>query len=416
MCRPTAQNLHSPNPHSGRNDGYGSSLPSSRGRTDLPIGPSPDDVAGEYGDGSDGTSTTACSRQNTLSNEDSATARLEPPTPPTSTAPNTQIRDSVPRDNTPSSDNLPNQRNPTKKRNKNTRASTKIASLNMRGRGAPGDNNISNKWFHINQILKDKRIGILAIQEAHLTPDYTDTLHTLFGKRLHVAYSQGHNVNAQGVAFIINKDLLKTIEIETYEVVPGRALLLTIPWHNNQLLTILNVYAPNAPVENQNFWETLEAKLSDPSNPLPTPDTMLGDFNLVEDSLDRLPSHPDHNGAVMQLDNLRTKLRLKDGWRHTYPTTKAFSFMQGGTKVQSRIDRIYASQELMDTAVDWSIERTGILTDHKLVSVCVVDKRTPFLGRGRWTMPLFLIKDPTLRNVIHKLGLKAQDELNQPYQ
>jgi hypothetical protein len=47
------------------------------------------------------------------------------------------------------------------KKGKNTRATLKIASLNMRGRD-------KDKWNHINQLMRDNRIGILAVQEAHL--------------------------------------------------------------------------------------------------------------------------------------------------------------------------------------------------------------------------------------------------------
>jgi hypothetical protein len=67
-----------------------------------------------------------------------------------------------------------------KKIKKNTQASLKIASLNIRGRGPTGN----NKWNHINQIMKEQRLGVLAIQEAHLTQEHVDNLHTLFGKRL----------------------------------------------------------------------------------------------------------------------------------------------------------------------------------------------------------------------------------------
>jgi hypothetical protein len=53
-----------------------------------------------------------------------------------------------------------------KKIKKNTRASLKIASLNMRGHG-PSGKDPENKWNHINQLVKEKRIGVLAIQEAY---------------------------------------------------------------------------------------------------------------------------------------------------------------------------------------------------------------------------------------------------------
>jgi len=40
---------------------------------------------------------------------------------------------------------------------------------------------------------------------------------------------------------------------------------------------------------------------------------MLGDFNIVEDSLDCLPCHADPLGPVSKLDCLKAKLLLEDG-------------------------------------------------------------------------------------------------------
>ena len=55
---------------------------------------------------------------------------------------------------------------------------------------------------------------------------------------------------------------------------------------------------------------------------------MVGDFNMVEDSLDRLPSHSDQGGTTEALDNLKQLLGVEDGWRNTYPQTTAFTYLQ----------------------------------------------------------------------------------------
>jgi exonuclease III len=297
-----------------------------------------------------------------------------------------------------------------KQKRKNTRASIKVASLNMRGHGPSGSDNPENKWNHINQLVREKCIGVLAIQEAHLTPEYVDDLHKTFGKRLQIHFSQGANANARGVAIVLNREITNTHDIKQQEIVPGRAMLLKIPWHSNLTLTILNVYAPNAHNENQHFWQILKEKWT--ALALPFPDILLGDFNLVEDAVDRLPSHTDPTSAVEALESFRSSLRLCDGWRATFPTTKAYSFLQGGTGVQSRIDRIYASDKIIKSAADWEIEHSAISTDHKIVSVRVIDPKMPFIGRGRWTMPLFLMKDKIFVEEAHKRGLTLQRDLN----
>lgn len=48
---------------------------------------------------------------------------------------------------------------------KNVRASLKIVSLNIKGYGQTGQ---GLKWLHVNQLVREQRIGVLAIQETHM--------------------------------------------------------------------------------------------------------------------------------------------------------------------------------------------------------------------------------------------------------
>jgi hypothetical protein len=132
----------------------------------------------------------------------------------------------------------------------------------------------------------------------------------------------------------------------------------------------------------------------------------------VEDALDRLPSHTDPPSAVSKLDSFRARLHLQDGWRTSNPTDRGFSFLQQSTGVQSRIDRIYASTEIINHATEWNIERTAVSTDHKMVSTCVTNPVSPYIGRGRWTMPLFLLKNKELCQEIQDMGIKLEEKVN----
>jgi hypothetical protein len=187
-------------------------------------------------------------------------------------------------------------------------------------------------------------------------------------------------------------------------------MLFTLPWHSNLTLTILNIYAPNVHSESQAFWESLDLEWD--RQGLPPPDIMLGDFNIVEDAIDRLPSHTDPQSVVTSLDSLRSKFRLQDGWRATNPNTKCFSFLQKGTGAQSRIDRIYTTTDIIKTAVDWEVTTTALNTDHKMVYVKVIDQKAPYIGRGRWTMPLYMLKDKALILDIQRFSRELKDKLD----
>ena len=111
---------------------------------------------------------------------------------------------------------------------------------------------------------------------------------------------------------MLNKEITNIKGLQQQTVIPGWAILLALPWHSDLSLTILNVYFPNVHSESQAFWKSLGLEWD--RQGLPPPDIMLGDFNIVEDAIDHLPSHPDPQYVVTSLDNLCSKLQLQDGW------------------------------------------------------------------------------------------------------
>lgn len=292
---------------------------------------------------------------------------------------------------------------------KNTRATIKIATLNMRGRTLTNDPlGPGGKWYRMNQTIKEKKIGILAVQGAHLNDDLVEELHNKY-RRLKIIYSQGSNENAAGVAFVINKDITVHENITAHEIIPGRALQISTPWHNNLQIKIMNVYAPNNQSASSDLWKNLQQKFQ--NNEFPKPDLMLGDFNFVEDSIDRLPCHHDNPNTIESMSNLRNTLNLEDGWRTTFPTEKAYTHTTEPAKSRGRLDRIYASPSVINTATDWDIEPTVIGTDHDLVSVKISNDSIPFIDKGRWTMPLFLTKDKSFKETALKLGIKLYNDI-----
>jgi hypothetical protein len=179
-------------------NGNGSCLFRSEGGHDFPANPSPNDRPEEIGD-------------RTLP----SSHLLGPPEPDTSKEIPTLTLDEMeeiieiqpPRPSKP-------------KIKKKTKATLKIASLNMRGRG-------DDKWNHINQIIREKRIGVLATQETHLNDVHINRIHNLFDKRIKIYHSIDPNQpNAKGVAIVLNKEITNTTNVVVSEIIPGRALLV----------------------------------------------------------------------------------------------------------------------------------------------------------------------------------------------
>ncbi|KAF6749306.1 Endonuclease/exonuclease/phosphatase [Ephemerocybe angulata] len=256
--------------------------------------------------------------------------------------------------------------------------------------------------------MRQNRIGILALQETHLTKKALDEVNRTYKKQMVIIQSSDpDNTGSKGVAFALNKRLVAWEETKTKELEPGRALLLTIPWRNQgKTITALAVYAPNIQKENERFWNDLDNKYFEGG--VPRPDILLGDFNMVEEPIDRLPPHGDAIASVERLRALKDRLHLFDGWRQENPTKPRYTYVQDGSGSQSRIDRIYATKDFMENSRGWTSIISGIATaDHRVVIAQFFDPGSPFIGKGRWAMPETILSDPEFIKFATKKGLEA---------
>ncbi|KAJ6534098.1 hypothetical protein B0H19DRAFT_1271844 [Mycena capillaripes] len=142
---------------------------------------------------------------------------------------------------------------------KNTKAAIKVGALNIRGNGSTTINHEDNKWFKMNTIMNKSRLGILIVGEAHLNDERLHSIESVFARQLVIKFSKNpRTANADGVAFIVNKNLVKVDQIQTREIIPGRALILENKQHNGDPLSVLGVYAPNVTSENEEFWKRIQ--------------------------------------------------------------------------------------------------------------------------------------------------------------
>ena len=198
---------------------------------------------------------------------------------------------------------------PTQKKSK--RANINIATLNMNGFKANGMTNLE-KWSRVNKMLNQHKIAILALQETHLDQERTDAIHSAFGKKMDLIYSPlPDNPRASaGVAFVINKALIAPRKVTTHELHAGRALWIKVDWLDEESTVILNVYAPNERTQHADFWEKIETKRR--NRRLPVPHFLLGDFNVTEDPLDRMPPRLDDQNAIEALRDVRLAWAVAD--------------------------------------------------------------------------------------------------------
>ena len=291
-----------------------------------------------------------------------------------------------------------------------SRASLKIASLNICGRTANADGVRQEKWFEINRLMTEHQLGILAVQETHMTDELERSFRQLFSRSLDLYHSPSPvSTNAAGVAIVINKSTIKTDSLSHHTLIEGRAILTELPWQTDESLRILVVYAPNHPRDNQLFWEQLTEIFE--CNPKLNPDVILGDLNIVEDGLDRAPGHMDDASAVEALRILKDQVGVADGWRRTNPDWRSFTYTHKANGSQSRIDRIYVAEEMLLQSTEWKIETTSILTDHRMISARISTATSPLIGRGRWAIPLYVLEDENTWKEVCTLAKQLEDDI-----
>jgi hypothetical protein len=191
---------------------------------------------------------------------------------------------------------------------------------------------------------------------------------------------------------------------------PGRALLAQIPWYGDLLLTVLNIYALNDHAKSEAFFKDLKLKFK--TRTFPLLDIMMGDFNIIEDAIDRLPAHGDHEEATQVLYNLRTLLRLKDGWCQYNSNDKGYTYLQKANNIHSWIDRIYTTSKVLETSNEWNITPSPMNTDHSLISIKISNPGLPMQGHGRWQMPMFLLRNREFQEETKKLAKKLENDIN----
>ena len=294
------------------------------------------------------------------------------------------------------------------------RANIRIFSQNVNRAAAPAENmNHREKWRAISDTVHAEKIAILAIQESHLDQDMTETLGRNFEKNLKIMISAlPDNPQASaGVGFVINKQLIEPDKIEMHKLIPGRVAYLKVKWLKTCNATILNVYAPNDRSEHANFWAKVITERR--AKHLPKPDFTLGDFNMTEDPMDRMPPKLDDEPAIAALREVRHEWDIRDTWRWANPTEHAFTYRaQTQTeRIQARLDRIYISRKTEPHTFDWEIKESAIPTDHAMVSVRYAPKEAPVIGKGRWTMTLALLDNETFMKKVAEKGIEYQNKV-----
>lgn len=235
-----------------------------------------------------------------------------------------------------------------------------MASLNVNGARDIG------KRFKLYEIIKQKKIDVLLVQETH-----SDILNSSdWAKEFDGLSVLSHLTSTSGgVAILFSKNFIPC-SYQVEEVIKGRLLKVVAQFENCSFIFIC-VYVPVNTLERMLFLDTLSKVLCNcnPENSL----LLGGDFNCTETEsiLDRNHVEP-HMPSQKRLIQLLKTHEIVDVWRNFHGIQKQYTWAHAYDNLISlaRLDRFYCFKHQLNLFRSCSICPVG-LSDHSLLQCAV---------------------------------------------
>ncbi len=180
---------------------------------------------------------------------------------------------------------------------------------------------------------------------------------------------------------------------------------------DNSLFLICNVYGHNEVAQAKTLFNQIYSKLHSLQDKYKDALLILGgDFNdAPDDAKDRIPERVSHNSQFKATRYLSEKLSVTDAWRFFNPNLKEYTWSNSRCTQQSRIDLWLTSTSCLQYISEVT-HCFAPLSDHKMITIFLVDSKQNNELRGYWKLNNSLLKDKTFQDSVKLL---AQDIFNQ---
>ena len=230
-----------------------------------------------------------------------------------------------------------------------------------------------------------ERADIALLQEVHSVEKNEIPWSNEWGGK--ILFNHG-SVSARGVCVLINKkfDCKPMVRLKDTE---GRLLILEVKI-NEQLITLINVYAPNA--DRPQFFRKIKSEL----HGLCPDKIIMGDFNLVLDvDKDRLNTYSNNNNSRQVVLDIMNEYMLEDVWRVQNPEETQYTWIKtekANTNREIKASRIDFALVSKGLVVEQSTFCPAVQTDHRTVYLSVKSERMK-RGKGYWKFNVSLLRD-----------------------
>ena len=206
--------------------------------------------------------------------------------------------------------------------------------------------------------------SIVVLQETHSIAAVENAWRNEW--RGKIFYSHGSETDQAGVAIMFPHSFTARIE-HIYSDEDGRIVCLWIGDADDKMLCV-GVYAPA--MDNQSvksaFLDRLRDILLAHSN---VKSLVCGDFNIKLGPLDSDRLNIRGTRASTKLHDLLNEFSLEDVWRKQHESCRRYSWRRLNPLQQSRIDYVFVSETILNSAVVKSNINPGVFSDHSFVTV-----------------------------------------------
>ena len=276
-----------------------------------------------------------------------------------------------------------------------------LGSLNVRGLHDVIKRKRVFQWF------RESDLDILCLQETFCTSDFIRKFNIDWNGYIYHAPSPSNH--SKGVCILVKKHF--NIEYHSqFKDVDGRKLLINISI-NNELFTIVNIYAPTSNENNKIEFFKRVAKWVKQHSISDNFIILCGDFNCVEYSNDRTSGNIDRSSKAFK--DMKNYIGLKDTYSNlelTAPldivsstdTLSKFTWIDpSDSSRRSRIDYILATPQLFNLAT-FNHTKIAPVPDHKAV-VTTFSHLGRKRGRGYFKLNTDLLKDQCYKDGVNKI-------------
>ena len=223
--------------------------------------------------------------------------------------------------------------------------------------------------------LKEQDVDIIFLQETFCTQKLEPFFRIEWsGSAFHCITNSSHS---RGVAILFSEKFKGQV-LNSFSSNDGRILLLNVQI-NDDIVTLVSVYAPNIEMDKIEFYQRLQNFIKSNSDNMHNL-IVAGDFNACLRKTDRSTESRKMDKGDIALENLLKHSLLKDTWQIGKSSSPGFTYYDKKSGSSSRIDYIFVSEELLydlnHVCITQPVKNTNVI-DHMALkpSIIVIVKK-----------------------------------------